>query len=82
MKNTFVEELKKTDIGVLATANNSEGDDIWVKRISQNKAKILSHFKKQERPYFSIIQRSGAITVETIKADRTTRRTRPGEHEK
>lgn len=79
MKTTFIELLKQTDIAVLATANNNESDDIWAQRVSDKKARILRDFKKCERPYFSIIQRSTEITVETLRSAMRTRRTRPSE---
>ena len=79
MRTTFIETLKKTEIGVLATANNNIGDDTWAKAIVKQKVKILRHFKKQQRPYFSVIQSSGEIRVETLLQTMTTRRTRPRE---
>jgi hypothetical protein len=77
----FLEELKKTEITVLATANNNEGDDVWAIRIRDQKAKILRDFKKLERPCFSVIQRSGNITNTILRSSMTTRRSRPREHE-
>ncbi len=81
MRTTFIEVLKTTEIGVLATANNNHGDDVWVERIIGQKVKILRHFKKEQRPYFSVIQSSGHIKVETLLPAMTTRRTRPKERD-
>jgi hypothetical protein len=81
MKKTFIEELKGSDIAVLATANNHDGPGVWLKAIRDSRAKIARDFKKQKRPYFSVIQKSGAITTNTLTMEMANRRTRPKEHE-
>jgi hypothetical protein len=79
MKYTHVEILKKTQIGVIATANNQSGTDVWINALVKAKTKVLREFKKHERPYFSILQKSGTLTTETITPERITRRMRPDE---
>jgi hypothetical protein len=81
MQWTFAEEIKKTQIGIVATANNNDDIEIWLRAFEKAKNKILRDFKKQERPYFSVIQKSATVTTKTISQDATTRRTRPREHE-
>jgi hypothetical protein len=81
MKKTHIEELKRSDIGVVATANNTDGVDTWVKALFDARAKVLRDFKKWQRPYFSILQKTGHVTTETLTLDRTSRRTRPKEKE-
>jgi hypothetical protein len=79
MKKTHLEELKRSDIGVVATASNTDGVDVWVNALGLAKSRILRDFKKCERPYFSILQKSGKITTDIISSDWTNRRTRPQE---
>jgi hypothetical protein len=81
MKRTFAEELKKTDIGVVATSNNQDGIQAWIQALIKAKAQILRDFKKQERPYFSILSKKGKLNTENLR-NRTTRRTRPQEKER
>lgn len=80
MKRTFAEELKATDIGVIATTNNQDGVEVWINALKLAKAQILKDFKKQERPYFSIILKNGHLNTENLM-NRRTRRTRPNEKE-
>ncbi len=81
MRSTFVEELKRSDIGVLATSRGDIGVDVWFRALGLAKPRILRDFKKLERPYFSVLQLSGQITTRIISADHTTRRDRPRERE-
>ena len=81
MRTTFIDELKATEIAILATANNNEGDDIWAARIAKEKVRILRGFKNLERPYFNVIQKSGAIRVEILRMEMTTRRVRRNERD-
>ena len=68
MKNMHHEEIRKTDIAILATANNSAKDqDEWVAAIINLKGRILREFKKHERPWFAIFSRSALLRIETIK---------------
>jgi uncharacterized protein with PIN domain len=68
MKNLHKEEIKKTQVAILATAHNSaESDDEWVAAIINLKGRIFREFKKRERPWFGIFTRTAALTVVTIK---------------
>jgi predicted nuclease of predicted toxin-antitoxin system len=68
MKNTHREEIKKTEIAILATAHNSAASqDEWVAAIINVKTRILREFKKRERPWFATISRTGTLTIATIK---------------
>ena len=69
MRRAHLEKLKKTDIGVVATANYRDGTAVWIAAFASAKARILRDFKKAERPYFSILQKSGRITTEHIGAN-------------
>ncbi len=79
MKKTHLERLKRADIGVIATANNSEGTDVWIKALGSAKTQILRDFKKRKRPYFSVLQKSGKLTTDEIPCDRVSRRNRTRE---
>lgn len=69
MKNVHREEIKRTEIAVLATAHNSaESDDDWVAAIINLKTRILREFKNRERPWFATFSRAANITsIDTIK---------------
>jgi hypothetical protein len=78
---THTEEIKSSEVAILATANNNHGVGIWVDSIISARADIERLFRKQGRPYVSRISRDGNITKAlTISPGRTTRRNRP--HEK
>ena len=82
MRFTHVEEIKKTTIGIIATESNTSptGMGVWVQALITAKAKIERKVKKQQRPWFAHLSRTGDITrIETITPDMTTRRTRPKE---
>lgn len=68
MKNLHRQELKKTDIAVLATAHNSAKDqDEWVAAVINLKSRILREFKNRQRPWFAVFSRESRITsIETI----------------
>jgi predicted nuclease of predicted toxin-antitoxin system len=68
MKNTHREEIKKTEVAILATAHNSAAtDDVWVVSLINMKTRILREFKKYDRPWFATFSRTAKITIETIK---------------
>jgi predicted nuclease of predicted toxin-antitoxin system len=69
MKNLHREDIRKSDVAILATANNSaESDDEWVVAIINLKPRILREFKKRERPWFATFSRAARISsIETIK---------------
>lgn len=80
MEYTHIEEIKVSEVAILATTNNNHSVDAWVSALVKAKAKIARMFRDQERPYFSRISRDGNITkAVTITADRTSRRQRPQE---
>lgn len=68
MKNLHREEIRKTDIAILATAHNSAKDqDEWVAAIINLKSRILREFKKRERPWFGTFSRTAVLNITTIK---------------
>lgn len=68
MKNTHREEIKRTEVAILATAHNSLQDqDEWVAAIINLKSRILREFKKCERPWFGTFSRTAKLTIATIK---------------
>lgn len=68
MRNLHHEEIRKTDVAILATAHNSAKDqDEWVAAIINLKSRILREFKNRERPWFGTFSRTAALTITTIK---------------
>jgi len=68
MKNMHRQEIKRTEVAILATAHNSEEDqDAWVVAIINLKSRILREFKKRERPWFATFSRTGNLNIATIK---------------
>jgi len=68
MRNTHREEIKKTEIAILATAHNSaEDQDEWVVAIINLKSRILREFKNRERPWFATFSRTATLKITTIK---------------
>ena len=68
MKNTHREEIKRTDVAILATAHNSSEDqDEWVAALINLKSRVLREFKKRERPWFGAFSRTARLTIATIK---------------
>jgi hypothetical protein len=69
MKHLHKNEIRKTDIAILATAHNSaENQDEWVVALINLKVRIMREFRKRERPWFACFSRAGSITsIETIK---------------
>ena len=82
MQFTHVEEIKKTDLLILATAHNSSGNmSVWVQAMTKLKPEILRLHRKAERPCFVVFSQAGTITTKKqIKADMKTRRSRPREN--
>jgi hypothetical protein len=83
MQFTHVEEIKKTEIAILATAHNKGIDPgEWVAALITGKARILRFFSNHPRPSFATFNRQGQLTtVKTINPERYTRRNRPRETE-
>jgi len=68
MKNMHREEIRKSDVAILATAHNSaENQDEWVVAIINLKPRIIREFKKYERPWFATFSRTARMTIQTIK---------------
>ena len=68
MKNTHREEIRRTEVAILATAHNSSEDqDEWIAAIINLKSRILREFKKRERPWFATFSRTANLTIATIK---------------
>ncbi|MGO8721024.1 MAG: DUF5615 family PIN-like protein [Acidobacteriaceae bacterium] len=68
MKNLHRQEIRKSDVAILATAHNSAKiQDEWVVAIINLKASILREFKKRERPWFATFSRTAKLTIQTIK---------------
>ena len=68
MKNLHREDIRKTDVSILATANNKKCDqDEWVAAIINLKSRILREFKNRERPWFATFSRNAILKIETIK---------------
>ena len=68
MKNLHRQEIRKSDVAILATAHNSaENQDEWIVAIINLKARILREFKNRERPWFATFSRAAKLTIQTIK---------------
>jgi uncharacterized protein with PIN domain len=68
MKSLHKQEIRKSQIAILATANNNNCDpDEWVAAIINLKSRILREFKKRERPWFATFSRNATLTIETVK---------------
>lgn len=68
MRNTHREEIKRTEVAILATAHNSSEDqDEWVAALINIKSRILREFRKRERPWFATFSRTANLTINTIR---------------
>ena len=68
MKNTHREEIKKTQVAILATAHNSvDNPDEWVVALINLKSRIQREFKKRDRPWFATFSRNSNLTISTLK---------------
>lgn len=68
MRNTHREEIRKTDVAILATAHNtSEDQDEWVAALINLKSRLLREFKKRERPWFGTFSRTANLNIVTIR---------------
>lgn len=60
MKRTFAEELKATDIGVIATTNNQDGVEVWINArkganiegFQEARAALLQHHFEEWSPEY------------------------------
>jgi uncharacterized protein with PIN domain len=68
MKNLHRQEIKRTDVAILATAHNSSEDqDEWVVALINLKSRIQREFKNHERPWFATFSRTARLTITTVK---------------
>jgi uncharacterized protein with PIN domain len=68
MRNLHREEIRKSEVAILATAHNSaEDQDEWVAALINLKSRILREFRKRERPWFATFSRTAVLTINTIK---------------
>jgi predicted nuclease of predicted toxin-antitoxin system len=68
MKNVHREEIRKSEVAILATAHNSaKNQDDWVAAIINLKTRILREFRNRERPWFATFSRTANLTIQTIK---------------
>jgi hypothetical protein len=80
IRHTHVEEIKKTQIGIIATESNKDGLEAWIIALIRAKPRIERLWKKFPSPWFAHLSKSGEIRqVQTITEDMETRRTRPRE---
>lgn len=62
------EEIKKSQVAILATAHNSaEDQDEWIAALINLKTRILREFKKRERPWFGTFSRTANMMIKTVK---------------
>lgn len=67
MKLVHRQEIRRTEIAILATAHNScEDQDEWVAAIINLKSRILREFKNRKRPWFATFSRTANLTISTI----------------
>jgi predicted nuclease of predicted toxin-antitoxin system len=68
MKNVHREEIRKSEVAILATAHNSaKNQDDWVAALINLKTRILREFRNRERPWFATYSRTANLTIQTIK---------------
>lgn len=70
---THAATIKKTEIAIIATANNNADPAVWVQAIISAKARIERHCKKVPRPSFATISKTGNLTVRPISISRRHR---------
>jgi uncharacterized protein with PIN domain len=67
MKNTHREEIKRTEVAILATAHNSaQNEDEWVAALINMKSRVLREFKKRNRPWFATFSRTAKLTIDAV----------------
>jgi predicted nuclease of predicted toxin-antitoxin system len=68
MRNLHREEIRKSEVAIIATAHNSaEDQDEWVAALINLKSRILREFRKRERPWFATFSRTAILTIHTVK---------------
>jgi hypothetical protein len=81
MRHTHVEDIKKTDIAIVATEScDKYAPEQWVDAFIAAKAEIRRRIRKFRRPWFAHLMITGRLRkIETITAEMGTRRKRPRE---
>ena len=81
MQFTHVEEIKKTEVTILATTHNgAKNFNEWSDALITLKPKVERYFRKHPRPCFATFTLTGIInTPKIFTEDQTTRRRRPKE---
>jgi predicted nuclease of predicted toxin-antitoxin system len=68
MRNTHREEIKRSEIAILATAHNSAAsEDDWVAALINLKSRILREYKKRERPWFATFSRTANLVFASLR---------------
>jgi len=71
MELAHTEEIRRSEVAILAMTSNSQPLAVWINAIVKAKAKIERDFKKRQRPYFSRISPEAVITKsETLEKHR------------
>jgi hypothetical protein len=83
MREAHAEELRKTDIGIVATSSfkEKEGTDLikfWTDKFFEARSKIFRDFKGRERPYFSVLHQNGDLMQMPITAQTRAPKGDPG----
>jgi hypothetical protein len=76
---THADTIKKTDVAIIASTNGTRDLDNWIEQVVKAKAKIERHVKKYPRPWFMRLGMTGSINIQTVGADKKTKRRRPRE---
>jgi hypothetical protein len=76
---THAETIKKTDVAIIASTIGTRDMDNWINQLIKAKAKIERHVKKTPRPWFMRLGITGSINIQTVGAEKRTRRRRPNE---
>jgi len=80
IRATHVNEIKKTDMAIIATQSAKGSMDVWVDALIKAKPQILRKHKRHPRPWCGSISRKGELQfVTTITQSMGTRRHRPKE---
>jgi hypothetical protein len=79
IRETHIETIKRTDVAIVASANNSCGITPWVVALIAAKRRLERHIRRTQRPWFGILSKTGELNVRTITPNMTTRRRRPDE---
>lgn len=68
MRNRYREQIKRTDVAILATAHNTVSNpDEWVAAIINLKSRILREFRNHERPWFATFSRAAKLNFCSLR---------------